>query len=34
MMMPRPASAQNPRMLSYQSVLTDSLGNPKPDGKL
>lgn len=24
--------AQIPRMLSYQGVLTDSLGNPKPDG--
>jgi hypothetical protein len=26
------ASAQIPRTLSYQGVLTDSLGNPKPDG--
>ncbi|MDH3252999.1 MAG: hypothetical protein OEM41_09425 [Ignavibacteria bacterium] len=27
-----PANAQIPRTLSYQGVLTDSLGNPKPDG--
>ena len=26
------AEAQIPRTLSYQGVLTDSLGNPKPDG--
>ncbi|MBI5472972.1 MAG: hypothetical protein HY961_11560 [Ignavibacteriae bacterium] len=26
------SSAQIPRALSYQGVLTDSLGNPKPDG--
>jgi hypothetical protein len=25
--------AQIPRNISYQGILTDSLGNPKPDGK-
>jgi hypothetical protein len=27
-----PAEAQIPRTLSYQGVLTDTLGNPRPDG--